>query len=250
MSAVSRLVAKLLRGASAVVETPAVLPLYLRGVPPRLALSLSRDWLRDLGIRMILDVGGNTGQFALAALRVFPSAEVHVFEPLPDCFDDLRRNLGGHDRVHAWNLALGELHGEIEIERNEYSPSSSILPLGEAHRRAFPFAQRTKKVRVSMDTLDRAADRLAIREPLLIKVDVQGYEDRVLRGGPRTIARAAALLVETSFEKLYEGQLNHAEICRLLEGVGFEYRGALDQLAEPATGRILSSDSLFLRARA
>lgn len=239
--------AKLLRGAAAVVEHPSVLPLYWRGVPPRLALSLRHPWLRDLGIRTILDVGANTGQFALAARAAFPSAVIHSFEPLGDCFAALQRNTAGVSNMCAWNVALGEKAGQVTLERNEFSPSSSILPLGAHHLQAFPFARRTEKVQVQIEVLDGMTARLELAMPLLIKIDVQGYEDRVLRGGAATVSRAAALIVETSFEPLYEGQLGHSDICHMLEAAGFEYRGALDQLADPATGRILSSDSLFLR---
>jgi FkbM family methyltransferase len=247
--AIVRRFARLLRGASAIVEHPDLIPLLLRGVPPRLALSIHHPWLRELGIRTVLDVGANTGQFALAARRAFPTAVIHSFEPLVDCFEELRRNTAGHPDMHAWNLALGEETGLVWLERNEFSPSSSILPLGEQHRRSFPFARRTEKVQVKIEALDGMASRLEPADPVLVKIDVQGFEDRVLRGGVKTVSRAVALIVETSFEQLYEGQMSHTETCHWLEGLGFEYHGALDQLSDPVTGRILSADSLFLKAR-
>ncbi|MFM2420631.1 MAG: hypothetical protein RL385_5354 [Pseudomonadota bacterium] len=239
--------ARLVRGASWLLESPDLLPLYLRGVPPRLAASLDQPWLRDLQIETILDVGANTGQFALAAHRAFPSAEILSFEPLAECYATLAKRLRALPRARAFNIALGEAPGTRSFERNVYSPSSSFLPLGVAHQRSFPFARDTTEVEVQIDTLDAVVDRLAPAEPMLIKIDVQGYEDRVLQGAQRTLRRARALLVETSFLPLYEGQACHDGICAQLAEHGFRYHGCLDQLTEPGSARILSADSVFLR---
>ncbi len=79
-----------------------------------------------------------------------------------------------------------------------------------------------------------------------MKIDVQGYEDRVLRGGEQTVKRAQVLLVETSFQQLYEGQALFEDILALLRGWGFRYAGALDQLLNPRTGEALQQDSIFV----
>jgi hypothetical protein len=42
----------------------------------------------------ILDIGANVGQFALAAALHFPGATIHSFEPLPDTFSELVKNIG------------------------------------------------------------------------------------------------------------------------------------------------------------
>jgi FkbM family methyltransferase len=239
---------RVVRGLSWFVESPDLVPLYLlRGVPPRLAASLDHPWLRELGIATVLDVGANTGQFALAARRAFPAAEIVSVEPLAECYATLTRRLRGLPRTRALNVALGESPGSARFERNEYTPSSSFLPLGEAHRASFPFARATTEVEVPIDTLDAVVARLGLPTPLLIKIDVQGYEDRVLRGATAALRTASALIVETSFVPLYEGQLCHDGICALLSEHGFRYAGCLDQLVEPGSARILSADSVFLR---
>jgi hypothetical protein len=56
-------------------------------------------------------------------------------------------------------------------------------------------------------------------------MDVQGFEDRVIAGGLRTLERASVLWVETSFVELYEGQPLFADIHDRLRDLGFEYRG-------------------------
>ena len=50
------------------------------------------------------------------------------------------------------------------------------------------------------------ADFLPLKPNLLVKIDTQGFEDRVIRGGEQTIKKASIVVVEVSFTKLYEHQ--------------------------------------------
>lgn len=82
---------------------------------------------------------------------------------------------------------------------------------------------------------------------MLVKIDVQGYEDRVIRGGQRVISRAKVLIVETSFQTLYDGQPLFEDIYDTLLKMGFRYIGALWQLRSPLNGSILQADSIFVK---
>ncbi len=153
---------------------------------------------------------------------------IYSFEPLPDCFEQLKATLVSALHFRAYNLALGDRAGTMSFERNEYSPSSSFLKIADLHWQAFPYTRHTDPVTVSLRRLDDLSQELVIKEPLLVKIDVQGYEDRVLRGGEATIRRASVIIVETSFEMLYEGQPLFDDIYRTLVAWGFVYDGALD----------------------
>ena len=86
-----------------------------------------------------------------------------------------------------------------------------------------------------------------LNDNMLVKIDVQGYEDRVIRGGQDTISRAEIVIVETSFQCLYEGQPMFEYIYEVLTKMGFSYRGALEQISNPIDGGILQADSLFVK---
>jgi len=120
--------------------------------------------------------------------------------------------------------------------------------MGDLHKQAFPTsATVAKEVPVKVARLDGLSDQLAIVEPLLVKIDVQGYELHVLRGGEQTIRRAEAVIVETSFQPLYQGGPLFSDVFQLLTGWGFMYQGALAALEAPASGAQLQEDSLFVR---
>lgn len=213
----------------------------------RLQKSAREQWLRELSPRTVIDVGANLGQFSTEIRRLLPEAVIHAFEPLPECYAKLRAAFEGDTRFHAFNMGLGETAGELSFERNEFSASSSFLEMTAAHTGAFPFAAATSKALVKVDRLDHVAQAMALTAPLLLKIDVQGFEDHVLRGGETTARSADTLLIETAFVELYKGQPLFDDIYALLKGWGFAYHGSFEQLRDPRTGETVQEDSVFVK---
>jgi FkbM family methyltransferase len=218
-----------------------------RGVILGLYQDLNRPWLLNLRPRTVLDIGANVGRFAITARKLFPTAHIYSFEPLADCLAEAERVMHGDRMFTGINIALGVERGQATFQRNNASPSSSFLKVTHAHTAAFPGTDQTTETTVSMDALDNVAEGLKLTLPLLVKIDVQGFENQVLRGGEKTIRQAAVILVETSFETLYEGQALFEDIHQRLKSWGFDFRGNLDQSYAPTDGRLLQADSLFVK---
>lgn len=236
-----------LRPLTYLVRDRRMFAVHRQGGIPELYPKLSQAWFRALGIRTILDIGANVGQFAVTANMALPHARIVSFEPLPDCYRALCKRMANANNFQAINTALGDKAGMIAFEENSFSDSSSILPMLEEHKRLFPFTRTSRQIQVPVACLDDLAPQLLITEPLLVKIDVQGYEERVLRGGEQTIRRARVLIIETGFEALYESQPLFDEIYRLLIAWGFRYHSSLEQLTSPLDGRVLQENSVFLR---
>lgn len=207
--------------------------------------------MRNMGIRTVIDVGANTGQFARYIRTILPDATILCFEPLRDPFAHLRawaeREGGG--RIHAFNLALGEQTGMIEMfEHVEHSPSSSILPSTAVSHTLYPQTRRYESVEIKIESLDEFLTRsnITLDPEVLIKLDVQGYEDRVIRGGLRTLAAARVCISEIDFDRLYDGQCSFRDVWTLLDRSGFQFRGNLDQTYAP-DGHVVFADSVFVR---
>lgn len=229
------------------IEQPHLWRLRQRGVVVDAYLQLDRKWLHSLGIATVLDIGANVGQFCQMAHELWPQARIYSFEPLQDCFEELKARMAGASNVTALNIGLGEERGEKSFERNAFRASSSFLKMTLLHKSSYPKTGRSQTTTVKIERLDDKAKELELVEPLFIKIDVQGYEDRVLLGGEQTVRRAKVLLLETSFQQLYEGQLLFDDVQRLLLKWGFRYAGAIAQDLSPIDGRILQADSLFVR---
>jgi FkbM family methyltransferase len=230
-----------------VIQDPRLLALRLRGIEVRTFEALNKPWLLNSGIRTVFDVGANTGQFARAIHEVLPEAYIYSFEPLPDCFTELHRTMGGVKTFRAVNTALAERDGETEFYRSAWSPSSSLLPMAQLHKQNFPFTAGESRETVKIRRLDDCARELMIENEILVKLDVQGAEDKVIEGGKSLLQRAKVLIVETSMDSLYKGQPLFADIFKLLEGLGFRYKGALSQAFSPLDGSVLYADSIFIR---
>lgn len=206
-----------------------------------------QQWLVDMQIKSVLDIGANTGQFAQSICEIFPDAMIYSFEPLPDCYEALVRHFAGKPQFKAFNVALGNETGSIKMNRNEFSLSSSLLPLAELHKQNFPFAQKEVIQEVNIARLDDFAGSLELREPILIKLDVQGFEGSVIDGGISVFKQASIILIELSIEELYEGQLLFDDIYQKLKYLGFQYRGNYAQAQSPIDGRILYVDGIFTK---
>jgi FkbM family methyltransferase len=204
-------------------------------------------WLRKMEIKTILDIGANTGQFAKRIHEIFPDASLYSFEPIRDCYEELVSNFKGVEKFRAFNLALGNETGKLEIHRSEYSPSSSILPMGTLHKTSFPFTQNEIIEEINVVKLDDLDTEIEIQAPLLIKLDVQGFEDKVIEGGMKIFNRADIIIIELSVEELYNGQKLFDELYGILKKLGFRYQGNYEQLHHPDDGRVLQMDGIFIR---
>lgn len=207
-------------------------------------------WMRLLGIDTVIDIGANIGQFAAQARLDFPSAHIYSFEPLPDCYQRLVRSRAADPFFTAFETAVSDVDGTLEFRRSSSSASSSLLRMAQLHKQSFPTTAGEKVVRVKSRRLDEIAQTISFGEHVLLKMDVQGAEDRVIKGGADTIARADVVIAETSFVQLYENQPLFRDVFLSVTGLGFRYAGSCGFLPSPIHGLNLSEDSVFLNERA
>ena len=210
---------------------------------------MNYQWLKNLDFKTIIDVGANEGQAANNFLGLFPRAEFYCFEPLPEPFKDLSKRFKNSSNFHLYDFALGNESGEKKMFRNEYSLSSSILPMEEAHKEAFVNTKNEFEEQITIKKLDDVFKNIKLNKPLLVKIDVQGFELEVIKGGSNIISDADMIILETSFVHLYKDSPLFSDVHDLLKSMGFEYQGAYEQLAKPQDGRILQQDSIFVRSR-
>lgn len=197
-------------------------------------------------IKTILDIGANDGHFAKVMSEQFPNAHIFAFEPLSDCFNHLSEVAKLYKNITPIQSGLGTQHGSMEIERSDFHPSSSLLPMSALHKKLYPKSAVSTKETISITRLDDIAKTIDIALPLMVKIDVQGYEGKVIEGGKETLSKASFIQIETSFFSLYEGQPLFTDIAEQLHALGFSYYGALQTHYSKKTGRPMYEDSLFI----
>ncbi len=206
--------------------------------------------LRNLPIRTIIDVGANKGQFAKCISSFFPEANIYCFEPLPEPFKELSQFAEKQNgKVKAFNLALGEKDGTLEMFSHiNHSPSSSFLKTTKICERYYPFTKKQFTKPVKITTLDNWVNSLSLNPKLeiLIKLDVQGYEDRVIKGGQETFRLAKACILEVTLDQLYEEQATFKDIYLQLYYLGYHYTGNLNQTYAD-DGHVIYVDAVFMK---
>eukprot|EP01035_Chromulina_nebulosa_P026132 gene26132-34172_t len=206
--------------------------------------------LKALGChpRTVFDVGANQGQFAGASAWWFPEAKIVSFEPSPTVFRILQRNTSRVSTIECVQSAVGDRRGELKFFESDYSHASSALPVTEAQRSLRPETAKTKTITVPVTTLDVFAQGKNWSGPILLKLDVQGFEKKVLEGATAFLPKVDYLLFECSYQALYENEPLFAEMYTYVQSLGYELVAPVGFL-ENEEHVLLQTDLLWRRRR-
>ena len=213
---------------------------------PNARFQKEHAWLKEYHFNTILDVGANTGQFAKKIRNLFPTSTIISFEPILEVYSKLVENFKGDSNFQSFNFALGDSEGKTTFNLNEFSDSSSMLKLSE-HKQHFDFARQETEISINIKRLDEVLNVENLQKPYLVKLDVQGFEDKVIDGGKKIIEEAAMIITEVSFYDLYEGQPKFNTIYEKILALGFEYVGNYEQLNSPVNNKVLQADAIFIK---
>lgn len=162
----------------------------------------------------IIDIGAHIGYYSLLFAKcVGPSGRVFAFEPLPDNFALLQKNVGLNNllNVYALNQAVFSRTQEITIAAPDDQPNPGS---GSMHNEA-----GHKHYRVEAISMDDFCEKLALR-PDILKMDVEGTEYDVLIGAKETINRYRPnLFIELHH---FDGNLTANRVPDLLAGWGYQ----------------------------
>ena len=202
--------------------------------------------LKKLPIKTIIDVGANTGQFARKISTFFPNATMYCFEPLPQPYVQLQHWAQSRNGlVRLFDVAIGEEEDKIDIIAHiDHTPSSSLLHTTITCNELYPFTEAQKKIPVKLSTLDHQLKGITMEPDILVKLDVQGYEDRVIRGGSETFKKATACILEVFIDHLYKDQAKFETLLFLLSNIGYQYKGNLSQIYDK-DGHVIFLDAVF-----
>ena len=201
------------------------------------------------GINLVFDVGANAGQFGQSLRDDGYRGRIVSFEPLSKVREQL---LEASRKDSLWEVApraaIGSEDGEVEIHVAANSASSSVLDMLEAHASAAPESHYIGSERVPLQRLDSvASDYLHPNSVPFLKIDTQGYEDRVLLGATELIGQIAGLQLELSLVPLYQGQRLFGEMVDQLKADGFELWAIWQSFIDSRNGRLLQIDATLFR---
>jgi FkbM family methyltransferase len=141
---------------------------------------------------VVLDIGANIGSYSEAVRRIAPQASVFAFEPSSDARKKLEERFIGDSSVTIVPLALGSSNSSQTLWTD--SPGSGLASLTKRRLEHFgiDFSQSERVEVVTLDSWALSSNVV----PNLIKMDVEGHELDVLKGGSKTLATTQVVQFE------------------------------------------------------
>lgn len=186
-----------------------------------------------------IDVGAYVGDWTRSFKRIFPESAILMIEPQAAKATVLSKVKSELPNVDLHMVLLGAREEE-SVGFCESETASSVLQ--ESANRHPPTAN------MSMTTLDAITAKTPFARPNFIKVDVQGYELEVLRGGERTLESAEAVLIELNLLQLHEGAPLFHESAEFMGNHGFQVYDICSLIRRPYDGAVWQSDVMFIRS--
>ncbi|MEV6290590.1 FkbM family methyltransferase [Streptomyces sp. NPDC051896] len=202
------------------------------------------------GIDVVLDVGANCGQYGEMLRRFGYRGRIVSFEPVKAPLRILSRRVAADPLWTVFPHALGDVRAPISINvAGNGAASSSLLPMLPRHVEACPQSRYVERQESEQHRLDALWERVAAPgDRVFLKVDVQGYEETVLRGAGDRMHDCAGLQMEVSCVPLYEGGLLLGKALDLAERhYGLTLVALVPGFTDPRTGQMLQCDAVFLR---
>jgi len=199
-------------------------------------------------IDVVFDVGANIGQYATELRDLGYRGWIVSYEPVAAAHRALAARAERDGRWKAIHAGLGPEPGPATIHVAGNSQSSSLLPMLDAHLASAPESSVIGTETITLHTLAQALDEHAtLGARPFVKIDAQGYEQRILASGGAALARVVGVQLEMSLVPLYDGEALMPALIADLERLGFVPMSLEPGFADPRTGRLLQVDGVFFR---
>ncbi len=165
--------------------------------------------------RTVIDIGANTGLFALLAAAAEPTCRVWAFEPVPFIFDMLQKNiqLNKLENLEAVSCAVSDVVGESTFfitRTNVGIPTDSSSCQG--------FRDQVEEFPLPTITLDEYMSQQGIDRLELLKIDAEATESKVICGAMQTIRRDRPFIICEVLENI-----DHSYLQQTLPAMGYQF---------------------------
>lgn len=191
---------------------------------------------------VILDVGANIGQSALAYIKAYPQAVVHCFEPFPASYRKLRANTRLHDMITTHQIGLGAQAGLVRMSDGAISTQNRILQGSAAEA----------GLEVAIHTGAAVMERLGLKHVSFLKIDTEGHDLEVLEGFAPVLDRIDFIQVEAGMNAYNKTHVPFDLLCTFMTTRGFLLFYIFEQILEFKKGGrpvLRRANPLFINPR-
>ena len=189
--------------------------------------------------KVIIDVGAYSGDWTRLCKCLFPVSQVLMIEPQAAMKRDLEHLMAESSGVELASVLVGATP-QATAGFYYVGSASSVLP--EAEKNDLP------SVYLPMTTLDALTIGKVFARPDLIKLDVQGYEVEVLKGGPRTLAGAEVVVMEVNLIAINKGAPLFHDVVKFMADRGFQVYDICTFYRRPYDRALWQTDVVFIRS--
>ena len=224
---------------------------WCRFTPSDHLLARKKRVIEYHNIDTVIDIGANSGQFAQQLRNdISYNGRIISFEPLRSAYILLLEKASKDPKWDVYNFALGDIEGKKVINIAENSLSSSLLSMRPLHLRVAPHSRYIAKELVNVKKLDSIFSNFySPNDRIYLKIDTQGYEEKVLSGSLASLNFIDILQLELSLVSLYEGETLLIDMCANLSDKGFYLYGIDPVFTDNQTGQLLQVDCIFKSCR-
>ena len=174
-------------------------------------------------INTIVDIGSHKGQFAIISKFVYKNVKIFSFDPLKSSKKKYKSILKKKDGYHFFHCAIGSKNTYSKINISRSSDSSSILDFSKKLTSIYSHAEKIAEEKITITKLSNCIKKRDLKQPSLLKLDVQGYEIEALKGCENLLKFFNFIYIECSFIELYKNQPLYSDIKRWLKLRNFTY---------------------------
>jgi FkbM family methyltransferase len=195
---------------------------------------------------IIFDIGAHHGRFSLEVPSYFEKSKIYCFEPSPESFRALERNLE-KTSCHLSQLALSDKASEMDFYINEFEETNSLLPSKITGSDIDRLTSQKDIIKVQVSTIDKFCSEEKIDSIGLLKIDVQGNTLNTLRGAESLLRskKIKVIYCEIEFLQIYKNQSLFHHVTAYLET--FQYSlYSIYNIHYDVNNRISWADALYI----
>ncbi len=159
-----------------------------------------KQYLSSIDQPVIFDVGANTGSYALLCQQINPNSQIFCFEPHPQTFSLLQKQVQNNKNIKTLNLALSNKSGKLALYDYQDNRNSRHATLCQDVIETVA-NQTSINFEVPVSTVDEIIIEQRLKKIHLLKVDVEGHDLQVLQGAKSAIANNIVQAIQFEFTK-------------------------------------------------
>lgn len=166
--------------------------------------------LYNLDISKVIDVGSHKGEFLETVLKIQNIDSFYAFEPQKHIFSQLSEKFSENKKVKLFNYALDDEIKNKKLKINKLSMTSTLAEFNDdslylklKNFLTFSKSNFIDEYEVQTSTIDKIFENINLKNAL-IKIDVEGFEMKVIKGSQRKLKEISFILLENQFGNHYK----------------------------------------------